>query len=966
MADQSLDDLSKPYFGNPNIQAQGALARANAAQRSADTVADPKTLGAVQAALGAASGMVNPLIGGAVGLAKSIPEAIRTGQAPAPLASQYAEQYLKENPNYQPDSTYGQEYLGKLGDYMEAAHLPPVVGDLTFAHNVGEVMAPFKQMPKDYLEANPPSVGLSIKPEDNIENFLKPEEKIKVKQKAEPIDDKPADLTPRQEASNKIMKDAVKQMSPAIDMQEDLKSDDPPVIESQKPIPKEVEDASALDNALNISKSKIWNKGRDLKVAMQDAVKSESEKHGVDVSVESPQTEDYLTRMAVRDGKAALEQNPNAVGWYDLKTRQALSVMSLIHPEIAYDPDARNAFTWAMAVTSNGLKVDKNFELAEKAYQQYKDTGKMPNDVGIGTAGGAINKSLDLYNELKDKWGAENLRKFMNSPFTVGEITAIDKNLKPGGEHADVNVNGSAILGPKIGNGFFSNLNGQFDSLTMDRWLVRTWGRWTGTLLKDMPNQTADARARLSDNMKQILSSPEDKERLSQAIQKDIHENLHPDELAVAVQEASMDPKTREVMNQTPVGEEMRKAGNGLAKYLDGQKEAPSGPTERKFIRRVFGNALEQLRQDPQYKDLTMADLQAVLWYAEKRLYESAKEDLQADDEVGGYADEDAPDYARAAVNVARSKGISDRKINNVLKKEEQNGRTTDARSQNDADASSVSGQQGTPRSFASDQEKQSFITDQAVKRVRSNLNGPDGPSYSYAPRGDGDSGSVRKIKDLGVTYTNEWKLGPKASTVFRANNVPAPSFYELDSTGGVKNGPTNAEIFAKKIAESKANNKFGSSVYVYSPEEYSNMRLFMTKDGNSGVAIKPDGDIVSVFSSNKSKHLDGIMHLATSAGGNKLDAFDTVLPRLYATHGFRPITRTLWDETQKPSDWDKSTFAKFNNGEPDVVFMAHDPNYFGQHEAGAGKVLRGNNAYTRAMNARDKHLEAIQQRTDK
>jgi hypothetical protein len=109
-----------------------------------------------------------------------------------------------------------------------------------------------------------------------------------------------------------------------------------------------------------------------------------------------------------------------------------------------------------------------------------------------------------------------------------------------------------------------------------------------------------------------------------------------------------MDPATREVMNQTDTGLELRKAGNSLAKYLDGQKEAPAGPTERNYIREVLNGMLSELRNDPRYENLTMADLQAVLWYAEKRLYESAKEDPN-DDDVEGYSDDEAPDYANAA-----------------------------------------------------------------------------------------------------------------------------------------------------------------------------------------------------------------------------------------------------------------------------------------------------------------------------
>ena len=59
-------------------------------------------------------------------------------------------------------------------------------------------------------------------------------------------------------------------------------------------------------------------------------------------------------------------------------------------------------------------------------------------------------------------------------------------------------VLGSAVLGPKIGNGFFSNLNGYFSGLTMDRWLMRTWGRMTGTLIEVLPATVTKSRAKLA------------------------------------------------------------------------------------------------------------------------------------------------------------------------------------------------------------------------------------------------------------------------------------------------------------------------------------------------------------------------------------------------------------------------------------------------------------------------------------
>ena len=264
--------------------------------------------------------------------------------------------------------------------------------------------------------------------------------------------------------------------SDTINSEEDAEADDVASIDQQSDIPESVDDQAELKSALEVAKSQVWNKGRDLKLAIQKAVQEAAAAAGVDVGVPSPQTTDYLVRVGVKDALFALQQNPNAIGWYDEKTRQALAVMALVHPEIATNEDARFAFTWALAVTSNGMKVDKNFELAEKAYSYYKENKVMPTNIKAGQAQGAINDSLALFNTLVNAWGMKNLRQFMQTNFTVGEISSISKDLKPGGEHADTTVKGSAIIGPKIGNGFFSNLYGDFSSLTMDRWLIRPWG----------------------------------------------------------------------------------------------------------------------------------------------------------------------------------------------------------------------------------------------------------------------------------------------------------------------------------------------------------------------------------------------------------------------------------------------------------------------------------------------------------
>ena len=703
-------------------------------------------------------------------------------------------------------------------------------------------------------------------------------------------------------------------------------------------IPESVDEQSVISNAIKVANSQSWRKGRDFKLELQRRVLDAAERAGVKLSERTLESIEYLARIGLKDALIALEQNPNAIGWYDEKTKQALGVMSLMFPEIATDQNARFAFTWALAVTSNGLKVDKNFELAERVYREYRKSGQMPTDIKAGQAQKAINKSLDLFNQLIGEWGIDNTRQFMQTDFTVGEIARLGvvsktdkKEVKPGGEHSDTIVRGSAILGPKIGNGFFSNLYGLFDALTMDRWLVRTWGRWTGTLVELNPELTQNAKTRLEETQSQLTDS--EKSLMDKVIGKDISQ-MTTEELAFAIQKASMKPKLREAMNATAMGEEFRMAGNGLAKYLDGQKEAPANPAERNFIREIFGLMLDELRADPKYKDLTMADLQAVLWYAEKRLYETAKvkadQDAIDSSDADGYEDDEAPDYANAAIGVARKNGVPSKRINEVLEKIKNDGATI-TQSSDEGRSRTEDQQQKSAGGFAGKQ-KQQFKQYVSVSRVRRNRTGNEKALWSYQTRSGVDSGDTGVLKpkakkNLGVKYISEWKPGRKLSNTFRNNGLPVVKFLELDPSDQV-----SAKKFADTIQQSKDESPHGAAVYVYPVEDYQGMKLFLSDSGKSGFAVKPDGDIVSVFSMEKGSGR-GIMEAAISAGGKKLDAFDTILPEFYGTHGFVEAARIPWNDEFAPDGWDKNAFKKFNNGEPDVVMMVLDPSFEGEYQ---------------------------------
>ena len=451
------------------------------------------------------------------------------------------------------------------------------------------------------------------------------------------------------------------------------------VQEKGKTVPTEVDATANVESAFEFAATQSFPNNRDFKLAIQARVVAAAKAAKVKLDEFTQGTEQYLVRMALADGLTALRTNANAVGWYNEKVTKALRLVSLIHPEIATDPQAKFAFVWAMAVTSNGLKVDKNFELAEAAYQQFKVAGRMPTDIGIGTAAKAINKTLQLYNTLIDKHGFEVVERFMTTTQTVKEVEAFT-GMKVSGENLTTLVYGAAALGPKIGNGFFMNLYGRFEQLTMDRWLMRTWGRWTGTLVETNPEQVKAKRTLIKGLIQSL--TPADKKVFEAIIKRKLTVG-DVDAVGQAIWKASQKPVNREAMavigvadetvqarftellgepkkgqERVSVGDELRKAGNALTKYLDGQKEAPSGPPERGNIRKVFGQVLGELQKD--YPALTMSDLQALLWYPEKRLYDAAK---TSDEATDGYEDDEAPDYANAAAKLARSQGIPDADI---------------------------------------------------------------------------------------------------------------------------------------------------------------------------------------------------------------------------------------------------------------------------------------------------------------
>lgn len=194
----------------------------------------------------------------------------------------------------------------------------------------------------------------------------------------------------------------------------------------------------------------------------------------------------------------------------------------------------------------------------------------------------------------------------------------------------------------------------------------------------------------------------------------------------------------------------------------------------------------------------------------------------------------------------------------------------------------------------------------------------------TYSRQGGNGYGDGLDLTDADIAAV--WQVGDEAASLFEAAGIPGYTFVEVKGANG-------ARAFRDAMAESTAANKFGSSVEVKELDEYINggYRLFLTDNGAAGFAVrKSDGDWVSVFSTKGATDgaVDSMARLAIQVGAKKADAFDTVLPDLYKRHGFKETGRDPWNEEYRPPTWDKATYSKYNNGEPDLVYFEVDKAY--------------------------------------
>lgn len=449
---------------------------------------------------------------------------------------------------------------------------------------------------------------------------------------------------------------------------------------AKQPIRESVTDKPVGEMALEEAKNLTFKNQSEVSKYLGDLLKKEFP-NGLDGR--SPEDRANLAKMFDRELSLALTipENADAIGWYNREMQKVFEVLR--SPELDFkldDPTNRGIFNAILAVTSNGQKVVPQFLKTAQLYGKWLKTGKIPP---VGKWGGernsAIKGHLKFLNQLIEAVGPEQTVGFLTSEQSLGDHltnlygmvaeaqnlpaeasvadqkAAVKKYLKttmPSGELVDYNTVGAAVLGPKLGGGFFANLYGKFDRLTMDRWFMRTFHRLTGRLGLQRTDTIAgvlqEARSEAADVLPEDVSDEEILQEINTTgkqafkeyknIKKRLEEN--PDDTEALAQDL------------------MRRLYNRYTKARSGLFDAPDNGGHRNFIRDVV-NDVQKMRAERGEEHIDTSDIQAILWYLEKDIWNQLRKKTEVDETAGAdaQADEDDGDTEDTAGRVSYSDG---------------------------------------------------------------------------------------------------------------------------------------------------------------------------------------------------------------------------------------------------------------------------------------------------------------------
>ena len=461
-----------------------------------------------------------------------------------------------------------------------------------------------------------------------------------------------------------------------------------------------------------------------------------------------------LSDMLATEAIVALEKDGNAIGWYDRKIKAAKEVMKTVEPRIMQSPETEAVFDFVLAVTSNGQAVVDNFAMATEMFRFYMDKGRLPSNKKEFDKGGERNNAMleafSFHNAYEKSGQNMRVADFLDADFTVNELKDMAKSFNdevgfdaitvPGAEGVDVQVKGSYILGPKIGQGFYQNIRGNYDPLTMDIWWMRMWNRAVGRPFAAPPD-LAKARSELIPMIDKVGGLPRTiiKDALDgsdQPYKEIIQDPYLFDEFIKSVerryQRYFKDYKKEYGVNH--VKPEIFKKTGTFVKNLKKQLQAtPKSGSERQYMREVTAAARERLSEAGY--DITTADFQALMWYPEKQLFRALGV------QPGRGSDND---YLDAAEILAEKEGVPRGQVEKALR---------------DAD-----------RRRAVDGEPSARRQDGSVRQEDSGFDAEESPAFSRRPKDLASESIGQSEVDRVVAENLEVAENRPAGTVPRFN----------------------------------------------------------------------------------------------------------------------------------------------------------------------------------------------------
>tara|TARA_R110002020_G_scaffold14699_2_gene52225 strand:- start:19196 stop:32497 length:13302 start_codon:yes stop_codon:yes gene_type:complete len=716
----------------------------------------------------------------------------------------------------------------------------------------------------------------------------------------------------------------------------------------------------------------------------------------------TPEEIELITQVGVDEFEAAFHASgKNASDWYSTSIEIAMQVAAVLHPELANselavtfkgfetadDPAAAADLTMriALAITSQNLTVALNTRFAEEQYQIFRETGRFdPSKAestldedgkkvgGYGEKSPSIASNLNLANQFIDRYGFAELEAFLTRDIKVPDLEKLIEQVT--GRKASIEgtkeetVQGAAIFGPKIGQGFLQNIMGIFDPVTVDLWMRRTWGRWTGDVVGSgtTDRQLAkliDAAREYGIKLDPVISKLRPINRsnktdgtyrsMSDAVMKRLETD---EEFGSAVikfaKELKKISERHFKLTQTPMsGFELGKFRSG--KPLTHKEFIRAKEKEAREIDRAFEKAkprLAKVRKQLE-ADFKAGTIDEETFNARKAKtlkagftqdwYVANNKDLLMDkNERNAFK----PAWALAASRIADSvKPIDvptpqDRRVisavvNDIRKRLEKRGyRVTNA----DVQAvlwypekdiwERIKGRKDSSLKSSYDEEfiklaKLRGLGEEAESAARS-------VQRDKSRRTSRDSGAVDGQSTGGVRG-GAVQLSSPVKRTGRLTGARTRYRSGRGSSQEDRRVSLSAEDFSAAALANKEANKFGTSVDVLSPQEYDGYDLILLeKDGETTtISISPDGEVGSVTKSagaTTEMVLDAF-EIATETNKVKwLNGFDTVLPDIYGKLGFKAVARLGFNPEFAPEGWDAERYARFNAGAPDVVFMRY------------------------------------------